>query len=489
MIYNSGYSEGGASNRKKTLKAWNPISLSSKSDINRNLYQLRNRSRDLVMNSPIGSAVISTIAQYCIGRGLKLFPQINSEILGISQDEAREWNRRTAEEFNLWAMNPETDWNRRNNFYDLQWISFISYLIDGDSFLLFRRQRPSIRNPYTLRLQLLEGNRICNPNDTSYSSGSIMYAENGNRIIDGVEIDSNGRQIAYWIANSVPRDLYDVPEIVKWSRVKAIGNQSGMRNILQISHDIRADQIRGVPILAPVIETLKQIARYTAAELDSAVVRSYYSVFFTQMLDGSQMDLNALQENPEPMDVSDLKLGSGTIAALPAGVDVKSLDSSRQSSFPGFVNELIKQIGASLNLPFEVLMHTFNSSYSASRAALLQAWDHFSTRRAWFVRDFLQPVYETWLVEAISQGRINAPGFFDDPLIRNAYEKCDWHGTRMSLLDSKKELEATKMKIELGLSTRQREAAEIMGADFDSNVEQLRYEEEKIAKESITDGD
>ena len=480
MILDSGYSEGGASNRKKTLKSWNPVSLSSKSDINLNLYKLRNRSRDLVMNSPIGSAVIETISMYTIGRGLKLFPRVNAEILGLTQDEAREWNRRTAREFELWAMNPETDWNRRNNFYDLQWIAFISYLIDGDSFIVFRRQRPSIRNPYTLRLQLLEGNRICNPNDSSFITGGVAYAPNGNRIIDGVEIDETGRQVAYWIASSVPNDYHD-NEKTYWTRVKAIGDLTGFRNILQISHDIRADQIRGVPILAPCIETLKQIARYTSAELDSAVVRSYYSVFFTQMLDGSQMDLNSLREDiSEPLDVSEMRLGSGTLAALPAGVDVKSLDSSRQSSFPAFVTELIKQIGASLSIPFEVLMHSFNSSYSASRAALLQAWDHFSARREWFVRDFLQPVYETWLVEAISQGRINAPGFFEDPLIRKGFEECDWQGTRMSLLDSKKELEASKLKIELGLSTRQKEAAEIMGADFDSNVEQLKYESEVL---------
>lgn len=483
MIRDSGYSEGGASSRKKTLKAWNPVSLSSKSDINQNLSKLRNRSRDLVMNSPIGSAVIETCAIYTIGRGLKLFPRINAEILGITQEEAREWNRRTAREFELWAMNPETDWNRRNNFYDLQWIAFVSYLIDGDSFLLFKRQSPSLRNPYTLRLHLLEGNRICNPYDSSYSSGNISYSSNGNRIIDGVELDSYGRQIAYWIASSVPSDSLD-STLPQWSRVKAIGDITGIRNILQISHDIRADQLRGVPILAPVIETLKQISRYTSAELDSAVVRSYYSVFFTQMLDGSQMDLNALREEvSEPLDVSEMRLGSGTIAALPAGIDVKSLDSSRQSAFPSFVNELIKQIGASLSIPFEVLMHTFNSSYSASRAALLQAWDHFSARRSWFVRDFLRPVYETWLVEAIATGRISAPGFFEDPLVRSAWESADWYGARMSLLDPKKELEATRMKIELGLSTRRREAAELMGADFEENIEELRHENEIIEPE------
>ena len=482
MIKISGYSEGGASVRKKNLKAWNPISLSSKSDINLNLSRLRNRSRDLAMNSPIGAAVIESVAMYCIGRGLKLFPRIDFKTLGISQEAAREWNRRTAAEFELWAMNPDTDWNKRNNFYDLQWISFISYLIDGDSFVLFKRQHPTNRNPYTLRIQLLEANRICTPNSNLYSSGNIILGENGNRIIDGVELDKNGQQIAYWIASNVLGDTND-SQITRWNRVNAIGELTGFRNILQISHDIRADQIRGVPFLAPVIETIKQISRYTVAELDSAVIRSYYSVFFTQMLDGSQMDLNRLEnEQASSLDVSEMRLGSGTIAALPAGVDVKSLDSSRQTAFSGFVTELIKQIGASLSIPFEVLMHTFNSSYSASRAALLQAWDHFRARREWFIRDFLRPIYEIWLSEAILQGRISATGYFDDPLIRAAWESADWHGTRMSLLDSKKELEATKMKIEMGLSTRQRESAEIMGTDFIENIEELEYENTLLNK-------
>ena len=41
----------------------------------------------------------------------------------------------------------------------------------------------------------------------------------------------------------------------------------------------RIDQRRGVPFLAPVIEALKQLGRYTDAELVAAVVSGLFAVF------------------------------------------------------------------------------------------------------------------------------------------------------------------------------------------------------------------
>ena len=88
----------------------------------------------------------------------------------------------------------------------------------------------------------------------------------------------------------------------------------------------------------------------------------------------------------------------------------------------------------------------------------------------------MQPIYETFLSEAVATGRIQAQGFFTNPMRRKAWSECDWLGDRMQLIDPKKELEASRMKIELGLSTRQRESAEIMGTDFEDNFEQLKHE-------------
>ena len=53
---------------------------------------------------------------------------------------------------------------------------------------------------------------------------------------------------------------------VEWTRIEAFGKDS-IPNILQVMVPERCEQYRGVPFLSPIIEELKQIKRYTEAEL------------------------------------------------------------------------------------------------------------------------------------------------------------------------------------------------------------------------------
>lgn len=507
-IENSGYSGGGANLSSNILKSWFPVKLSSKSDIDRNLQILRNRASDEAINTPIGAAAINTSTLNAIGTGLTLFPRLKYRILGISPDEARDWSRKARQEFEMWASSKDCDIYRRNNFYDLQYVAYMAYLTDGDSFALFRRKMPTSWMPYSLRLQVLEANRVSNPllsgNTAPYgiSSVEMRNTDNGNRIVSGVEVDDDGAIAAYWVSNKVPFDRIDVDGIVEWQRVEAFGPKTGMPNILQICHDVRADQYRGVPYLAPVIETLKQVSRYTTAELASAIVKTFFSLFFTQS--ATSMDVGDVLGNPYGsyegesvdeshapiVDVGEYALGAGTLNALPKGVDVKAVDASNaQSTFKPFLDELIKQVGAALNIPSEVLTKAFTSSYSASRAALLQAWDEFKARRVWFARDFCQPVYEAWLTEAVATGRIEAPGFFDDPLIRNAWCNAEWFGPAMSILDPTKDVTGSHLRVLYGLSTREREAAEMTGSDYEDNLAQIAYEREKMQELGVTESD
>lgn len=64
--------------------------------------------------------------------------------------------------------------------------------------------------------------------------------------------------------------------------------------------------------------------------------------------------------------------------------------------------------------------------------------------RAWFVADFCQPIYEEWLSEAVAKGRIKAPGFFTDPIIKDAYCSAEWTGPSAGQLDPTKEVEAAE---------------------------------------------
>lgn len=499
----SGYSEGGASTHKDSLRSWRPQRLSAKSDIDINLPLLRSRAADLATNSPIGAAAIVTSVMRTVGAGLRLFPRLPYKYLGLTADEARQWERKVTREFNLWADSKDCDFYRRNNFFDLQNIAYAAYLTDGDSFVVFRR-KASPYIPYTLRLQILESNRVSNPRDgtvtipagVNFGVDDINPA-NGNHIVNGIEVDRDGSLVAFWVCNKVPGDPVDTNRLDQWTRIEAFGRRTGLPNVLQVCHDTRAEQYRGAPYLAPVLENLKQIGRYCDAELTSAIIRSFLSVFFTNTSPSNTVD-NILPdpfvrqhdgESDPVVDPARYHLGPGTLNSLPRGVDVKTVDSAQtQSVYDVYMTHLEKGVAAALNLPYEVLFKNFNRSYSASRAALLQAQDEFKTRRKWFSADFCQPIYEQWLVEAIAIGRIEAPGFFEDPVKRKAWCTADWFGPTMSILDPQRDVNGSALRVEYGLSTREREAAEMTGSDLEENLEQLAYEKSLIERMGLSMG-
>lgn len=484
---NSGYSEGGASLEKNVLKTWRPAHYSAKSDLDLNLKLLRDRAFDLTINSPLGCAAIQTETTGVLGAGLKVFPKLKYKELGLTAEGAREWERKTKLEFEMWAKSLDCDYNRRNNFYELQRIIFMSYLTDGDAFCLFKR-RFTTGTPYTLRLQVVEAARVSNPLDAVTNAGispiEMVRLNNNHRIINGIEVDAQGRLVAIWVSNKIWNEPHSMDAELKWQRVRMFGAETGERNILHVCYDTRPEMFRGAPFLSPVIETLKQISRYADAELTSAVVKSFFSIFFVQPLSNFEFnDILPEEENKLPVDVREYSLGSGTISALPRGVDVKAIDrSNAQSTFDPFMTSFIKQVGAALNIPYEILTKQFQASYSASRAALLQAQDEFRIRKESFVNDFCAPVYEQFLIEAVAQGRIKAAGFFEDPLKRFLWSAADWRNEQTHSLDPEKEVQAALLKISAGLSTRAKEAVELSGTDFWENAAQLELENKLMEK-------
>lgn len=181
------------------------------------------------------------------------------------------------------------------------------------------------------------------------------------------------------------------------------------------------------------------------------------------------------------LDPTAFELGPGTMNSLPPGYDVEVADPKRPSNnFDAFVTALARHIGAALEIPYELLLKSFTASYSASRAALLEAWKSFRMRRTWFASDFCQPVYELWLAEAVARGRISAPGFFADPRIARAWSRAEWYGPAPGQIDPVKEVTAAQMRVKGGFSTRERETIELTGGDFDRNIEQLQRENEMM---------
>ncbi len=369
-----------------------------------------------------------------------------------------------------------------NDFYDQQGIAFLSMLMNGDAFAVFRQAKRESWMPYGLRLHLIEADRISTPMGNGVLGTSVEgKAPNGNRIISGVEIDANGVLAAYHISNTYATETgYSSSELRSWVRVEAYGANTGRPNVLHLMEADRAEQRRGVPLLAPVIETLKQITRYTEAELMASVIAGMFTVFIKSVGASSDNPLGTMVDPSQqvaPSDPTSYEMGNGAINVLGEGEEVQIANPARPNGqFDPFVSALSRYIGAALEIPYELLLKSFQSSYSASRAALLEAWKMFRMRRQWTAKEFCQPVYEEWLTEAVAIGRIRAPGFFNDPAIRRSWCKAEWNGPAPGQLDPVKEVTAAEKRIANGLSTREREAIETNGSDFESNIQQQKRE-------------
>jgi capsid protein len=143
-------------------------------------------------------------------------------------------------------------------------------------------------------------------------------------------------------------------------------------------------------------------------------------------------------------------------------------------------------VGASLELPYDVLLKEFNSSYSAAKGALEEAREAIMMRRTWLIDDLCQPVYEMWLAEAVATGRVKAPGFFTDPLIRAAWSAARWDGPAQIHLDPVKEANANEIQVRNGWKTNAQITRESYGGDWDDNADIVLREAEKFAAKMIS---
>jgi len=450
----------------------------------------------LYMSSPLATSAINTNRTKSVGVGLTMKSAVDRETLGLSPEAAKEWQRHTEAEFRLWASRKDAcDAIGMNNFEALQQLALVSWLMSGDVFSLVKRSPPDRIRPYSLRVHLIEADRVRTPMEYGGSAypdiTSGKNPDTGNRIFDGVEVDAGGMVVAYFVHSTYPWELTSAED--KWIRVEAYGRKTGLPNILHIMSSERPDQYRGVTYLAPVIEPLLQLRRYTDSALMMALVQSFFTAWIITKSNPEVIPFNEVGDglvgvpraNPvtvqAPRGENEYSMGAGIVNTLSENEDIRFGNPTMPvASFDAFVKTFCKLIGAGLGIPYDVLVKEYNASYSAARAALLDAWGEFRMRRKWFVDDFCQPNYEIWLAEAVARGRINAPGFFDDPLIRMAWCGARWIGPVQGSLDPKKEAEAAILQIQHALKTHQQVTTEISGGDWDENVEQLAAENAKL---------
>ena len=429
-----GYYRG---NRKgRMLGEWSTTGADANEMLAHSISDLRNDSHDLFVNNPIATGIVNTYVTNVVGAGLSLCPAVDHEFLGMTEDEADALHKQINREWKLFTKN--CDITRQSSWPEQQQVVLRTTILSGDIFAnlpLIERKH----TPYETAVNLIEGHRVCNQNNTPDTDSLIM----------GIQIDSNGTPVKY--------HYYKGTRLKKtWHELKAF-DSNGDRLVLHIFRKWRTNQMRGAPLLAPIIEVVKKLDTYSQAEVDAAVINAFFTVFIKKKSSGENpLDVvtNMGDETGATGSDKDLKLGSGLIVELfddEEGIDVADPNRPNQN-FEAFFRAIVSEIAVGVNLPYEIVMKQFQSSYSASRGAIIEAIKVFNEWENFLVTEFCQPVYEAFFQEAVIKGRIDAPKFFDDPLAKMAYCNAEWIGQEQAELDPMKAANAAEKRINIGIS-------------------------------------
>lgn len=453
---------------KRSLSGWPVTFGDADSDTLTSLPILRARSRDLYRNNSIARGAIDTLVLNIVGPGLKFQARIDSDLLGLSDSAHEAWERDVEHRWRMFAESVDCDARRTLNFYGLQRLFMTTALVAGEGLATL----PVIvrKGLSDLAVQLVEPDRLETP----------PHLIGEDRVKGGIEANSHGAPIAYHIRTGHPGIWSD--QMNEWRRVLAYGRKSGRQNVIHMFNPERPGQRRGVPLLATITDKLKQIGRYDESELYAAVISSYYTIFVKNNNEDSddEGEGGSLYGGDEdgPFHSEDpLEMQQGGVVELSEGQSIETANPGRPNAQYGpFRDAVMKDIGMGLTLPYEVLRKHYQSSYSASRGATLDALKVYLFHRSGLAFYFNQRVYEAWLTEQVLKGHVNAPGFLTDPYKRKAWCGSKWIGPAQGQLDPVKELIAAQMRVASAYSTNADETALLTGGDWDQNVRQRKKE-------------
>lgn len=419
---------------------------------------LRERSRDLNRNDAVASGATETLGMNIIGQGLQLQSRIRADRIGVSEDRARELQREVE---TLWVnWKPTADSANICDFDELQFLALRKVVEDGEVIALPIMAGEKWRT-IKRAVELIEADRLVNHQATLSLSNIDSAIETGER----------GQPVAYFIEKAAQNPGEKRQSV----RIEA-RDANGRPRILHLFPVKRPGQLRGVPWFSPVVTLFKDLADTIEAEVVAARVSACLAVFVT-MNDPSFGAIGNQTDTESSTNARIQSIEPGLVGYLRPGEAINTLTPSRPGdTFAPFVEMVLRMIGTSIGLPYELLTKDFSkTNYSSARSAILEGRRMFTTWRSWFGRKFCQPLYDLVLEEAYLRGILDIKDFYEN---RAEYTRAQWIGGGWGWVDPVKEVEASRKAVDYGLSTLAEEAAG-QGRDWEEILEQQKREQDK----------
>jgi lambda family phage portal protein len=455
-------------------------------------WTLRARSVQLFKQNLYARGIIRRLVTNIINTGLALEATPDEQILGVTEDKLADWSETVENRFHLWERTPALcDHLGQQAFGSIQAMAKRTALIAGDV-LVVLLQDAGTGLP---RVRLVDGARVQSPFGLGPSDPKIVA---GNTVRHGVELDREGRHVAYWVVQ-----VNEVTGERRAERLPRIGPSTGrLQAWLVYGTDKLLDEVRGEPLLSIILQSLREIDRYRDAVQRKAAINAILAMFIKKEQDtpgsrpftggavrrGKDVVLGGPGKAPREFKFTEMIPGAVLDELAPGETPHGFSSTGTDEKFSDFESAVIYAIGWVLEIPPEILTLSFSSNYSASQAAINEFKLYLNPVRAAWGDDFCQPIYAEWLLSEVLGGRITATGLLEswrDPAQYDrlaAWTLADWSGAIKPSVDLVKQANGYTMLVAQGFISRDRATRETTGMKFSKNVAKLKRENAMLAE-------
>jgi lambda family phage portal protein len=441
-----------AARRDRLTASWLTGSASLDADVRMALGALRARSRDLAQNNAYGRRFLQMVQTHIVGpNGFTLQMAVPSSVAPGEIDRAAsavieaEWAR--------WCKPRYCDITGRRSFPNLCAVAVKAAARDGEALVRLVRRADL---PYGVALQLIDADRL-----DEKANGE----HRGNRVVMGVEINADGKPVAYHLHTRHPGDyLVGGAETDRIERVPA-------GDVIHLFTAEAAEQHRGVPWMHAAMKRLRDLGNFEDSAVIAAHVGAAKMGFFT-VPEPEPTALASAQDSTTGQLIDEVE--PGVFPTLPPGYDFKPFNPDYpHANFDPFVKACLRGVAAGIGASYHVLSGDLTDvNFSSIRAGTLEEREGWMMLQSWFADAFLDPVFEAWLDGALLKGALQ----FLSASSRDRYLRgASWQGRRWQWVDPVKDIEAATRAIRLGVKTRRQVCAE-QGLDFEDVVRQLAAE-------------
>lgn len=448
-------------------------------------WTLRQRSMQLFKENPYCKGLIRRLLRNEINTGLNLESSPMADVLEITEEEAQAWGDKVELDFKLYGDNPDVvDHRKQFTLGDIANEVRKTSLIAGDILVVWRINKKT-RLP---SIELIDGQHVQTPLNGK--------PKNGHRIIHGVEIDANGRHVAYW----VNVDKAGQEQFIFESKRIPVYSEKGNRRVSKLIYgtdDRKLDEVRGLPLLASVLYMMKELDRYRDSEQRAATVNSIIPMFIrkTKKTPGTlpigngamrNDSVNITQSDGTARSYNISQLLPGTVPdELAEGEEPFSFNTQRpNTNYQKFEETILNVLAWTNEIPPEIMRQIFQNNFSASRQADTEFRLYLKWRVWKFGNDFYQEVYKEFVIQSALLRRIEANGLLE--AWRNpagfkelgAWLNAEWTGVSRPSVDIKKDVEAHLLLDTGNFITADQIARKFAGMSYDTVLKKRRREAE-----------